>query len=102
LRISLGPHPKGFVVLSEMYYPGWRASAGGRAVSILRSDSILRAVPVDVADTAIDMEFAPASLRWGAWITAANLLVMTAAVARSRAHRSAPPHAACGALRIRV
>jgi hypothetical protein len=84
LRIELGPHPRGFVVLSEIFYPGWRATADGRPVEIHRADSILRAMPVDAGVDRIDMQFAPASLRWGAAITVATSLLLLLIGVRAR------------------
>jgi hypothetical protein len=79
LRIELGPHPEGYVVLSEMFYPGWRAYAGGRELPIYRADYLLRALRVAAGGhLAIDVVFEPASLRYGALVTSATLLVVVA------------------------
>jgi hypothetical protein len=85
LRIELGPHPRGFVVLSEIDYPGWRAIIAGRSVPIHRADSILRAVAVGEGDAEIEMTFAPPSLCWGATISLATVLVLVVGLWRSGA-----------------
>jgi hypothetical protein len=77
LRIDVGPHGRGFLVLSEIFYPGWHARANGRELPIYRADSILRCVPLEPTDRRVEMVFAPQSLRWGvvfSAVTAATLL----------------------------
>jgi hypothetical protein len=90
LRIRLERHPRGFVVLAEIFHPGWHAASGGRNLPILRADSILRAVAVNENDTQIDMTFAPSTLRWGGAVSlACMLLLLFASLAGSgRARRS--------------
>jgi len=62
------------LVVSELDYPGWRASVDGVGVSILRADGLLRALVVDAGQHAVTMEFRPLSLLWGAIISAATLV----------------------------
>jgi hypothetical protein len=82
LRITLGPHPAGYLVLSEISYPGWRAVADGAPVPILRADSILRAVPVEAGVTTVEMTYAPRSVRVGAWLSGTACVAMGVVFAR--------------------
>jgi hypothetical protein len=79
LRIQVGPHADGWLVLSEMYYPGWHTTVDGHPAPVYRADSILRAVPIAGGGSSeVVMTFAPQSLRWGASMTAATLLILAA------------------------
>ncbi|HID61434.1 MAG TPA: hypothetical protein EYP49_01615, partial [Anaerolineae bacterium] len=49
----------GLLVLSEVYYPGWRAYADGQEVPIYRADHVLRAVPLKVGHHRVEMVFDP-------------------------------------------
>jgi hypothetical protein len=95
LRIALGPHPAGFLVLSEIFYPGWQAAVAGKTLQVIRCDVILRCVPLAGSNTGatIDMWFAPVSLRTGVLLSALALLAVGALAAASRL--IAAPRRAC-------
>jgi hypothetical protein len=80
LIIRVDPHPPGYLVLSEIYYPGWRASIGDAEIPIYRCNSILRCLKLDtnVEPKEISMEFNPPILRWGAMISGLSLIVVAA------------------------
>jgi hypothetical protein len=91
LIIELGPHPAGYLVLSEIFYPGWRATSEGEALPVHRADAILRAVPLEPRHTRVDLVFAPPSVRWGAALTGLSLLLVAAGLRWSgRAARRTP------------
>jgi hypothetical protein len=56
----------GLLVLSEVWYPGWRALADGNEVPIQRVADILRAIHLDSGHHTIEFRYAP----WTAWIGA--------------------------------
>lgn len=69
-RIALRVHAAtdGFLVLSEMDYPGWQATVDGKPADILRADYLLRAIPLKAgAYDDIEFRYAPASFTKG-WI----------------------------------
>ncbi len=76
LSVRVNAAADGLLVLSEVDYPGWRATVDGTPTSITRVDSVLRAVPVAAGTHTIEMVFAPSSLRWGALISGLALLAM--------------------------
>ncbi len=49
----------GLLVLSEIYYPGWRAYADGEEVPIYRADHVLRAVLLRAGHHRVEMVFNP-------------------------------------------
>jgi PAS domain S-box-containing protein len=55
----------GWLVLSDVYYPGWRATVDGAPAPLLRADYVFRAVPLPPGEHAIRMTFAPWTWRVG-------------------------------------
>jgi len=66
VRIRVATETRAFLVLSDLYYPGWRATVDGRPVRILRADYLLRAVEVPEGEHVVEFIYAPASFRVGA------------------------------------
>ena len=62
-----------YLVLSELYYPGWRAYVDGKNVPILRADYILRAIPLTPGKHAVSFLYRPLSFIIGAVITLMTL-----------------------------
>jgi hypothetical protein len=73
-----------FVVLSEVYYPGWEAFINGQRSLLLQGDYILRVVPVPVGDHAIELRFRPAAFRWGVIASLCFAVALALAVLRGR------------------
>jgi hypothetical protein len=78
LIIDLEPHPPGYLVLSEIFYPGWRARIDGIPAPVYRCNSILRCLQLHGRDepTNIVMEFQPATSRWGAIISGLSFIII--------------------------
>jgi len=56
---------EGYVILSEVYYPGWRAYVDGTEVSLLRANYAFRAVYLEPGPHEVRLVFAPTSWRVG-------------------------------------
>ncbi|MEA3340617.1 MAG: YfhO family protein, partial [Chloroflexota bacterium] len=54
-----------FLVLSDVHYPGWRATVDGALVELLRADYAFRAVRIPPGEHAVRMVFDPWSWRVG-------------------------------------
>ena len=65
----------GYLVLSEVWYPGWRATINGEDAPILRANYTLRALPVPAGELEIRMWYAPESWRWGLTLFAMGILL---------------------------
>jgi hypothetical protein len=76
------------VVVSDAWYPGWRAYVSGMPTRILRANHTFRAVPAPAGEHTIEMRFEPWSFRIGAAISTATILGMVFLVARSKVRRS--------------
>ena len=79
VRIDLGEHGDGLLVLSDTHYPGWRAWVDGREVPVAEANHVFRAVPVSAADREVVFRFEPASFRIGAWVSLLSALLIVGA-----------------------
>lgn len=70
----------GLLVLSEVFYPGWKAFVDGQPVEVLRANYLLRAVPVEKGSHRVDLVYDPPSLRSGAIVSGASALIALAAM----------------------
>jgi hypothetical protein len=68
------------LVLSDVGYPGWRATLDGREAHVFQTDYALRGVRVPAGEHAVEFTFEPRSLRVGALVSACAMLA-TALVA---------------------
>lgn len=71
------PGPR-LCVLTDTYYPGWRATIDGEDASILRANYLFRAVVVPAGSHEVVFEYRPASFRAGAIISIGSLLLIAA------------------------
>ncbi len=55
----------GLLVLSDLYYPGWRAAVDGRPADILRADYLVRAVAVPTGRHTVSFIYEPSSFKAG-------------------------------------
>ena len=83
----------GLLVLADQFHPGWQARVDGRPTAVLRVNLIQRGVLLPVGDHRVELEFAPASLRVGAFLTLSGLLIVIgiALVPRLLANGKAQP-----------
>ena len=65
------------LVLSEVWYPGWRVTVDGTPRPYYRVDGVVRGVYLDPGAHVVEWQYKPASLLWGATITLATLLGLT-------------------------
>jgi hypothetical protein len=65
----------GLVILSEVYYPGWRAYADGEEVPIYRADHVLRAMPLRAGHHRVEMVFDPLWPKVGLAVSGVTLLL---------------------------
>jgi len=71
-RIS-GNGTKGYLFLANTWYPGWVAYVDGRETPVNRADYVFMAVKVPAGDHSVLLEYRPASLIVGAWLTLAGI-----------------------------
>jgi len=78
----------GYLLLSEIYYPGWKAYVDGAETKIFRADWNLRAIPVKSGAHRIEVRFEPDSFRRGMWITILTLALCSAGLVYSTKRKS--------------
>lgn len=98
MELSVESQGRGLLVLSENYYPGWRALVNGKPASIYEVDGALRGIVVPDGTSTVALRYAPLTLRLGATLSALTLVsipcILLAARRRSRVMPPAPHPAA--------
>ena len=86
----------GLLVLTDSFYPGWKATVDGRDAKIHRVDYLIRGVQLPAGTHTVRFRYEPESWRVG-WITSALALVIilgAVAVGLLRRRRAPRPAAA--------
>jgi hypothetical protein len=66
----------GLLVLSDNYYPGWRASIDGAETTIIRANRTMRAVAVPAGAHVVSFEFKPGSFYASVYVSLSALVVV--------------------------
>jgi hypothetical protein len=77
----------GFLVLTDVWFPGWTCTVDSEPVDVRRADYLFRAVAVPAGSHEVVFTLAPASYRWGKLISLVSLgllMGITGVVAISR------------------
>jgi len=77
----------GFVILSEVFYPGWTLTINGRAATILRANRLMRGAAVESGKHTLIYEYHPRSFAVGKVVSLVGLVglvMMIGWAARSR------------------
>jgi len=78
IHLTVTTGREGFLVLSEVFYPGWNAYIDGKATPVYRTDYNLRGIVVPEGTRTVEFRFESASFRSGLWISLATLAVCIA------------------------
>jgi len=82
LELDVQTTGPGALVVSEIWYPGWRAWVDGRPAPVMRADFLLRAVPIDEAGAhRVRLAYAPMWFYAGAAVSALTFLAYGVAAA---------------------
>ena len=68
-------HP-GHLVLTDAFYPGWKAVVDGKSVPILRAAPYFRSVQLDEGEHTVEFIYRPQSLRIGLALSGFSLLIV--------------------------
>jgi Bacterial membrane protein YfhO len=93
IELDVTTEQDGLLVLSETYYPGWKATVDGQETPIVRADYCLRALVVPRGTHAVRVWFSPSSFNTGAWITLASVCfcmtgIVLSAIQKRRSRRT--------------
>jgi hypothetical protein len=80
--IRVSTERKGYLVLSEVYYPGWQASVNGEDVDVLCGNYIFRAIPIEPGDHEVDLSFISWPFRIGMLISLITLSICVVGILR--------------------
>jgi hypothetical protein len=64
------------LVLSENWFPAWKASVNGDEAPVLRADHALRAVPIPPGSHRVEMWFESGLIRGSLWVSVLSFLVL--------------------------
>lgn len=81
----------GYLVLSEIFYPGWRATVDGKEVPVERADYLITVLPLPAGTHKVEYRYDPLSLKVGAACTAMTCLVGILVLIGSRRRKHALP-----------
>ncbi len=62
------------LILSDTYYPGWKAFVDGKESKIYRADYTFRAIPLNAGTHQVEFVYDPISFKLGAGVTALGIL----------------------------
>lgn len=74
----------GYLVLSEVFYPGWRATIDGGNAHVMRGNYLLRVIPLEKGEHEVTLDFVSWPLRVGGAISLATAAVAAGMLWRLR------------------
>jgi hypothetical protein len=86
MRIAVDACGQGLLILSEAYFPGWRAWVDGNPAPVERADIALRAIPVPKGRHLVLLTYEPTSFRVGLCVTAFASVALLVVLGRRRRH----------------
>jgi len=69
VQIEVKSAERGYLVLADTFYEGWKASVNGEERPILNANYVLRAVVIPKGKSIVEFRFEPVLARLGAWIS---------------------------------
>jgi uncharacterized membrane protein YfhO len=67
------------LVLTDSWFPGWKAKVNGEELPVERVDYVIRGVPIPAGESRVEFTYEPASWRAGWIVSGLALLVILAA-----------------------
>jgi hypothetical protein len=78
IRLETATGASGLLVLSEVYYPAWKAYVDGERVPLYRADHLLRAIPVPAGEHTVELRYESWTLRLGTVLSLLTSLMLVA------------------------
>jgi hypothetical protein len=69
IRLSVGAGPAGYLVLTDVWFPGWICEIDGRPTAVYRANYLFRGIELPADAEHVEFRFEPASYRWGRLIS---------------------------------
>ncbi|MFN8459859.1 MAG: YfhO family protein, partial [Anaerolineae bacterium] len=83
----------GWLVVSELWYPGWQAQVNGAPQPVERVNGLLRGVYLaEAGQHRVSLKYEPETVRWGSWISGITLglVIILGILAWRQTRRSTP------------
>ncbi len=84
LVLQVDAPERGFLFLSDQYFPGWRATVDGKAAEIVRANYAFRLVEVPRGASVVELRYSPASVWVGMAVSAITIAVVAFVLWRTR------------------
>jgi len=84
LSLKASVQAPGYLVLSEVFYPGWIATVDDKKVDVLAGNYLFRVIPVDEGEHVIRFRFISWSFRIGIGISCLTFLIALFLITRKR------------------
>jgi hypothetical protein len=81
--LSVTTNQPGYLVLSEIFYPGWEARVDGKKTQIMRGNYLFRVIPVERGDHEVQLDFISWPFRIGALISLITIAASAGGLIRS-------------------
>ena len=81
LELTARASGRGLLVLSEFFYPGWRATVNGREERIYRVDGVLRGIVIPRGESRVVVQYSPRSVFGGAVLSLSAFIGVLLALA---------------------
>lgn len=78
LRLQVRARCRGLLVVSETYYPGWKAYVDGKPVQVLEAFGAFRSAVVPAGEHQVVFIYRPLTVLWGAVLSALGVLLVIA------------------------
>ena len=77
IKVATLDEPGGWLVISELWYPGWQATVNGTPRPVEKVNGLLRGLYLDPEGPyRITLTYQPRSLVWGGWISGVTAMVI--------------------------
>jgi len=76
VTVQIPNHSAGLLVLSDSYFPGWKAEVDGQERPIFRVNGTFRGVFVEPGDRQVVFKYEPASFRYGLILSLAGVVIL--------------------------
>jgi len=73
-----------FLVISEAFYPGWKAEIDDKPTEIYRANFAFRALPIPAGRHKVTFSYRPLSFKIGVWVSIATLIFIIAGLVYMR------------------
>jgi hypothetical protein len=80
LTVQADAPQAGYLILSELWYPGWTATVDGGAATIEQAAGALRAIPVPAGRSTVELHFWPIMWSWGLILAAVGVVLVLPAL----------------------